>query len=62
MEEFARIKDEVPSVIMDAHMKNVKDAQEAGNDNPNQAGLEKSGIAGWWFARHIYFFPEALIG
>ena len=46
MEEFARIKDEVPSVIMDAHMKNVKDAKEAGNDNPNQAGLEKSGIAG----------------
>lgn len=46
MEEFARIKDEVPSVIMDAHMKNVKEAKESGNENPNQAGLEKSGIAG----------------
>ena len=26
MEEFAKIKDEVPSAIMDAHMKNVKEA------------------------------------
>merc|ERR1719273_2372696 len=46
MEEFAKIKDEVPSAIMDAHMKNVKEAEEAGTENPEQIGLEKSGIAG----------------
>merc|ERR1712032_969662 len=42
MEEFAKIKDEVPSAIMDAHMKNVKEAV----DNGAEVGLEKSGIAG----------------
>ena len=46
MEEFAKIKDEVPYVIMDAHMKNVKEAEESGNKEPAKAGLEKSGIAG----------------
>ena len=46
MEEFAKIKDEVPSAIMDAHMKNVKDAVENGADNGDEVGLEKSGIAG----------------
>merc|ERR1711972_1086170 len=46
MEEFAKIKDEVPSAIMDAHMKNVKEAVENGVDNVEMAGLEKSGIAG----------------
>merc|ERR1719391_995537 len=46
MEEFAKIKDEVPSAIMDAHMKNVKDAVENGIENGELAGLEKSGIAG----------------
>merc|ERR1719350_1119382 len=46
MEEFAKIKDEVPSAIMDAHMKNVKEAVENGADNGDLAGLEKSGIAG----------------
>jgi len=46
MEEFAKIKDEVPSAIMDAHMKHVKDATENGTDNAEMAGLEKSGIAG----------------
>merc|ERR1711997_705205 len=46
MEEFARIKDEVPTVIMDAHMKNVKEAKEAGTENPVKSSLEKSGIAG----------------
>ncbi len=46
MEEFARIKDEVPSVIMDAHMKNVKEAVDKKSDDPVQSGLEKSGIAG----------------
>lgn len=46
MEEFSKIKDEVPSAIMDAHMKNVKDAEEGGAENGEQVGLEKSGIAG----------------
>merc|ERR1712115_514040 len=46
MEEFAKIKDEVPSAIMDAHMKNVKDAVENGAENGDEVGLEKSGIAG----------------
>ena len=30
MEEFAKIKDEVPSIIMDAHMAKVKEASERG--------------------------------
>ena len=46
MEEFARIKDEVPSMIMDAHMKNVKEAVDTKTSDPVQSGLEKSGIAG----------------
>merc|ERR1740123_1254015 len=46
MEEFAKIKDEVPSAIMDSHMKNVKEAVENGADNGDEVGLEKSGIAG----------------
>merc|ERR1719507_2438348 len=46
MEEFAKIKDEVPSAIMDAHMKNVKEAEEKGLEVPEMVGLEKSGIAG----------------
>merc|ERR1711997_1210729 len=46
MEEFARIKDEVPTVIMDAHMKNVKESAEEKSDNPVKTSLEKSGIAG----------------
>ena len=46
MEEFARIKDEVPTVIMDSHMKNVKEATEEKKDDPVKTSLEKSGIAG----------------
>ena len=46
MEEFARIKDEVPTVIMDAHMKNVKEAAGEKSDDPVKSSLEKSGIAG----------------
>ena len=34
MEEFAKIKDEVPSIIMDAHMAKVKEASERGKKNP----------------------------
>merc|ERR1712098_144598 len=46
MEEFAKIKDEVPSAILDSHMKLAAEAKEKGQDNPELVGLEKSGIAG----------------
>jgi len=46
MEEFAKIKDEVPSAIMDAHKKNVVDAAENGVENGEIVALEKTGIAG----------------
>merc|ERR1719422_834682 len=46
MEEFAKIKDEVPNMIMDAHMARVKEASEKGQDNPVEKSIEKSGIAG----------------
>ncbi|QQP37858.1 Uncharacterized protein FKW44_018273, partial [Caligus rogercresseyi] len=46
MEEFARIKDEVPSVIMDSHIKNVAESKLEGTENPETTALEKSGIAG----------------
>ena len=35
MEEFAKIKDEVPSIIMDAHMAKVKEASERGKKKLN---------------------------
>merc|ERR1719500_1870581 len=46
MEEFAKIKDEVPSAIMDSHMKLSAEAKEKGREAPETVGLEKSGIAG----------------
>merc|ERR1711963_1177802 len=46
MEEFAKIKDEVPSVIMDAHMTKVKEASERGEEDAIGSSIEKSGIAG----------------
>lgn len=45
MEEFAAIKDEVPSSIMDAHYKNVEKSTTGGKFDP-YAGLANSGIAG----------------
>ncbi|XP_076034317.1 SWI/SNF- related protein mor isoform X2 [Oratosquilla oratoria] len=47
MDEFCRIKDEVPSALLDSHIKNVADhaATNQGKYDPN-AGLGKSGIAG----------------
>lgn len=45
MEEFAKIKDEVPSSLLDAHIKNVENAAAEGNLNP-KAGLGMTGIAG----------------
>merc|ERR1712038_1907339 len=41
MEEFARIKDEVPTVIMDAHMKNVKESAEETSDDPEKKSAPK---------------------
>jgi len=46
MEEFAKIKDEVPNMIMDAHMGRVKEASEKGDSDPVANSIEKSGIAG----------------
>lgn len=45
MEEFAKIKDEVPSALLDAHIKNVESAASEGKLDP-QYGLNKTGIAG----------------
>ena len=42
MEEFAKIKDEVPNMIMDAHMARVKEASEKGAENPVDKSIEKS--------------------
>merc|ERR1711953_1514509 len=46
MEEVAKIQDEVPNMIMDAHMARVKEASEKGAENPVDKSIEKSGIAG----------------
>ena len=45
MEEFAKIKDEVPVALMDAHIKNVEAAANDGNLDP-KIGLSMTGIAG----------------
>jgi len=45
MEEFAKIKDEVPQALLDSHMKNAREAITNGETADN-AGLDKSGIAG----------------
>ncbi|GIY78506.1 hypothetical protein CEXT_592001 [Caerostris extrusa] len=45
MEEFAKIKDEVPSALLDAHIKNVEAAAADGNNDP-KSGLDMTGIAG----------------
>merc|ERR1711874_799722 len=47
MDEFCRIKDEVPAQLLDSHIKNV--AENAANNEgkvDGNAGLTKSGIAG----------------
>lgn len=45
LEEFAKIKDEVPIALLDAHVKNVTEAAAEGKCDP-QYGLSKTGIAG----------------
>merc|ERR1739838_1291838 len=42
----AKIKDEVPNMIMDAHMGRVKEASERGESDSVANSIEKSGIAG----------------
>lgn len=46
MEEFAKIKDEVPSALLETHMKNVENALTEGKSDPSVAALAQSGIAG----------------
>ena len=46
MEEFAKIKDEVPSALLETHMKNVENALSEGKSDPSVAALAQSGIAG----------------
>ncbi|XP_057376091.1 SWI/SNF complex subunit SMARCC2-like isoform X2 [Daphnia carinata] len=46
MEEFAKIKDEVPSALLETHMKNVETAVAEGKSDPSVAALTQSGIAG----------------
>merc|ERR1739846_153103 len=46
MTEFAKIKDEVPNMIMDAHMGRVKESSDKGESDPVSNSIEKSGIAG----------------
>ena len=46
MEEFAKIKDEVPSSLLDTHMKNVEKALKDGKTDAVVAALAQSGIAG----------------
>lgn len=43
MEEFAKIKDEVPSSLLDTHMKNVEKALKEGKKDAVMAALSQSG-------------------
>ncbi|XP_063425155.1 SWI/SNF complex subunit SMARCC2-like isoform X3 [Mytilus trossulus] len=46
LEQFAKMKDEVPPALVDAHVKTVEEAVKEGKDVDQNFGLEKSGIAG----------------
>ncbi|CAG5119364.1 unnamed protein product, partial [Candidula unifasciata] len=46
LEEFSKMKDEVPPFVVDAHIKNVLNASKDGKPVDPTFGLEKSGIAG----------------
>ncbi|EFX80450.1 hypothetical protein DAPPUDRAFT_51378 [Daphnia pulex] len=46
MEEFAKIKDEVPSALLETHLKNVENALSEGKSDASVAALAQSGIAG----------------
>ncbi|XP_061177984.1 SWI/SNF complex subunit SMARCC2-like [Saccostrea echinata] len=46
LEEFSKMKDEVPPALTDAHVKMAEDAHKEGKSVDVEFGLEKSGIAG----------------
>ncbi|VDI77388.1 Hypothetical predicted protein [Mytilus galloprovincialis] len=46
LEQFSKMKDEVPPALVDAHVKTVEEAVKEGKDVDQNFGLEKSGIAG----------------
>lgn len=46
LEEFSKMKDEVPPALTDAHVKMVEEANKEGKSLDAEFGLEKSGIAG----------------
>ena len=46
VEEFSKMRDEVPPALTDAHTKMVEDATKEGKSVDAEFGLEKSGIAG----------------
>ncbi|BFZ22701.1 hypothetical protein BsWGS_25740 [Bradybaena similaris] len=46
LEEFSKMKDEVPPSIVDAHVKTVVSATSEGKTSDPSYGLDKSGIAG----------------
>ncbi|XP_078334987.1 SWI/SNF complex subunit SMARCC2-like isoform X3 [Crassostrea virginica] len=46
LEEFSKMRDEVPPALTDAHTKMVEDATKEGKSVDAEFGLEKSGIAG----------------
>lgn len=46
IEQFSKMKDEVPPALVDAHIKTVEEAAKDGKDVDENYGLEKSGIAG----------------
>ena len=46
LDEFSKMKDEVPPALIDAHMKSIEAARKDGKSVDASYGLEKSGIAG----------------
>ncbi|CAH1775427.1 unnamed protein product, partial [Owenia fusiformis] len=46
LEEFSKMKDEVPSTLIGAHIKNVETAIKEGKSVDSEYGIDKSGIAG----------------
>merc|ERR1712002_937621 len=46
LEEFSKMKDEVPPGLVDVHIKSVESAMKDGKTVDSTYGLEKSGIAG----------------
>ncbi|XP_055997804.1 SWI/SNF complex subunit SMARCC2-like [Ostrea edulis] len=46
LEEFSKMRDEVPPTLTDAHVKMVEEAHKDGKSINAEFGLEKSGIAG----------------